>query len=124
MLAVIYGLKEWRSQLIGLQTTEPFSAITDHRALEYFSTKRELTPRQMRWAITVADFNLKLTYRPGTANVVADALSRKQEELHTQKEKDKAARTRAFLQAEQLDIGTVQTITDQLVDLVSQALQP
>ena len=48
MLAVIYGLKEWRSQLIGLQTTEPFSAITDHQALEYFSTKRELTPRQMR----------------------------------------------------------------------------
>ena len=30
MLAVIYGLKEWCSQLIGLQTTEPFSAITDH----------------------------------------------------------------------------------------------
>ena len=123
MLAVIYGLKEWRSQLIGLQTTEPFSAITDHRALEYFSTKRELTPRQMRWAMTVADFNLKLTYRPGTANVVADALSRKQEELQTQKEKDKVARTRAFLKAEQLDVNMVQPTADQLADLAAQGLQ-
>ena len=83
MLAVIQGLSEWRAQLIGLQTPGPFSAITDHRALEYFSTKRELTPRQMRWAIFVADYNIKLSYRPGTANVVADALSRKQEELKT-----------------------------------------
>lgn len=39
-----------------------------------------------------------ITYRPGSANVVADALSRKQDELKTQKAKDKAARTRVFLQ--------------------------
>ncbi|KAF2646984.1 hypothetical protein K491DRAFT_723865 [Lophiostoma macrostomum CBS 122681] len=32
----------------------------------------------MRWAITVANFNLKLTYQPGTTNIVANALSQLQ----------------------------------------------
>ena len=44
MLAVMRGLAEWRPLLIGLQNT-PFLAITDHRALEYFTTKRLLNPR-------------------------------------------------------------------------------
>ena len=83
LLAVVRALKEWRSYLIGLQREEPFTVITDHRALEYFSTKRELTPRQVHWANDIADYNLKLNYRPGSANVVADALSRKQEDLKT-----------------------------------------
>jgi predicted aspartyl protease len=101
MLAVMLALREWRHQLIGLQIT-PFQVITDHRALEYFSTKRELTARQMHWATDLAEFHLKLSYRPGTANIVADALSRKQEDLQTQKAKDKAARTRSMLARNQL----------------------
>jgi len=47
MLAVMRGLTEWRPLLIGLQNT-PFLAVTDHRALEYFATKRLLNPRQAR----------------------------------------------------------------------------
>src|SRR5579871_4891225 len=92
MLAVMRGLAEWRSLLIGLQNT-PFLAITDHRALEYFSTKRLLNPRQARWADQLAEYNVKITYRPGSVNTIADILSRKEEALKTQKEKDLAART-------------------------------
>ena len=36
---------------------------------------------------------MRIIYRLGTANIVADTLSRKQEDLKTQKEKDVAART-------------------------------
>ena len=36
---------------------------------------------------------MRITYRPGTANIVADTLLQKQEDLKTQKEKDVAART-------------------------------
>jgi hypothetical protein len=57
--------------------------------------------------MAVANFNLTLTYRPSTANVVANALSCKQEELKTQKDKDKAAYTRAFLLAEQININVI-----------------
>jgi hypothetical protein len=60
MLAVICGLAEWRHFLIGLQV--PFLAITDHRALEYFTTKRLLNPRQARWADQLADYHMKITY--------------------------------------------------------------
>ena len=70
----------------------------------------------------VANYYLTLTYRPGTANVVADALSRKQEELKTQKDKDKAARTRAFLSAEQIDISFVEAVSDNLSALASRGL--
>ena len=112
MLAVVKGLEEWRHQLVGLQTPGPFHAVTDHRALEFFMTKRELTPRQMRWSHLVTDSRAKLTYRPGTANVVADALSRKQEELKTQKEKDKAARTTTFLSPEQVEINVARADTN------------
>lgn len=46
LLALIKGLEEWSAFLRGLQ--QPFVAITDHRALEYFTTKRMLNARQAR----------------------------------------------------------------------------
>ena len=83
----------------------PFLAVTDHRALEYFTTKRLLNPRQARWADILADYNFRITYRPGAANVVADALTRKHEELKTQKEKDIAARTQVLIESSKLIKG-------------------
>lgn len=96
MLAVVEALKEWRSMLIGLQVT-PFTIYTDHRALEYFTTKRLLNQRQARWQDTLAEFHFQITHIPGSANIVADVLTRKQEELTTQKAKDIAARTRTLI---------------------------
>ena len=96
MLAVMRGLAEWRPLLISLQNT-PFLAITDHRTLEYFTTKRLLNPRQAWWADQLVDFHLKITYRPGSINTIADILSWKTEVLKTQKEKDIAARTTVLI---------------------------
>lgn len=79
MLAVIHAVKEWRSMLLGLQ--KPFLVITDHRVLEYFSTKRLLNARQARWLDVISEHHFKITYRPGSENIVADSLSRKQDEL-------------------------------------------
>ena len=56
--------------LIRLQ--DQFLAITDHRVLEYFSTKRLLNPRQARRQ-DLSEFDFKLTYLPGSENIVADA---------------------------------------------------
>ena len=33
--------------------------------------------RQRRWLELIKDYNCKINYHPGTANMVADALSRK-----------------------------------------------
>jgi hypothetical protein len=96
LLAVVQALKHWRAELIGLQREYPFLVITDHRALEYFSTKRLLNPRQAGWQEFFADFNFEITYRPGTENLAADAMSRKNEIVTTQKERLVLYRTTAI----------------------------
>lgn len=99
LLAVVRALRFWRSELIGLQ--EPFTVITDHEALVYFGTKRLLNLRQAGWAEQLAQFHFQITYRPGTQNGGADALSRKAEDLVTQKAKKEAMRTfRIFQQGD------------------------
>jgi len=93
LMAVVRALQCWRAELIGLQTREPFLIVTDHQALEYFSTKRLLNIRQAGWAELMAQYNFLITYRPGSENAAADALSRKSEDAATQKEKREVYRT-------------------------------
>ncbi len=75
MLAVVFACIEWRPLLLSL--SDPFVVLTDHHALEYFMTTKILNRRQARWAERLADFHFTLSYRPGTANTSADALSRR-----------------------------------------------
>nr|CAN62036.1 hypothetical protein VITISV_019703 [Vitis vinifera] len=53
------------------------TAITDNVATSYFQTQKKLSPKQARWQDFLAEFDYTLEYKPGTANHVADALSRK-----------------------------------------------
>ena len=78
--------------LLDLQAV-PFIAITDHCTLEYFTIKYLLNSQQARWADIVTDYNFKIIYCSETANIVTDALTRKHNELITQKKKDIAAQT-------------------------------
>ena len=93
LLAVVRALRFWRSELIGLQQDCPFTIVTDHEALEYFSQKRLLNIRQAGWAEQMAQFHFVITYRPGSQNAGADALTRKSEDLKTQKQRKEAHRT-------------------------------
>ena len=73
LLAVIKALKAWRHWLEGAK--HPF-LICDHRNLEYIRAERRLNPRQARWAMFFTRFVFTLSYRPGSQNAKADALSR------------------------------------------------
>jgi hypothetical protein len=75
LLAIVKALKEWRVYLEG--SKHPFTVITDHKNLEKFTTTKELTRRQVRWAQTLASYDFKITYRKGSENGRADALSRR-----------------------------------------------
>ena len=90
MLAVITALKEWHPELILLQ--KPFTVVTDQQALRYFSEKKTLSERQVRWSETISQYHFTFEWRPGKDNIVADALSRKQEDLITLKAKRESER--------------------------------
>ena len=69
----MHALKTWRHFIIGNHC----DVYTDHKSLKYIFTQKELNLRQGRWLELIKDYNMKLHYHPGKANVVADALSRK-----------------------------------------------
>ncbi|KAJ0894123.1 putative nucleotidyltransferase, Ribonuclease H [Helianthus annuus] len=75
MTAVVHCLRTWRHYLLGSR----FVIKTDNVATSYFQTQKKLSPKQARWQDFLAEFDYVLEYKPGKANVVADALSRKAE---------------------------------------------
>src|SRR6202790_199921 len=72
LLAIVKSFKKWRSYLLGAH----FEVFTDHRTLEYFQSQKEMSRRQMRWSMYMADFDYNITYIRGEDNTAADALSR------------------------------------------------
>jgi hypothetical protein len=50
--------------------------------LKYIFTQKDLNLRQRRWMELIKDYDLEIHYHPGKANLVADALSRK-EHVHS-----------------------------------------
>nr|GEV17784.1 putative reverse transcriptase domain-containing protein [Tanacetum cinerariifolium] len=78
--AVVFALKIWRHYLYGTKCT----VFTDHKSLQHILNQKELNMRQRRWLELLADYDCEIRYHPGKANVVADALSRKNELNHSE----------------------------------------
>ncbi|KAL0180377.1 hypothetical protein M9458_025819, partial [Cirrhinus mrigala] len=74
LFAMKAAFKEWRHWLEGAK--EPFIVLTDHRNLEYLRSAKRLNPCQARWSLFFARFDFRVTYRPGSKNTKANALSR------------------------------------------------
>nr|GEX25744.1 hypothetical protein [Tanacetum cinerariifolium] len=51
---------------------------TDHKSLQHIFDQKELNIRQRRWIDLFSNYECEIHYHPGKANVVADALSRKE----------------------------------------------
>ena len=56
---------------------EKFELYTDQQSLKYLFTQKDLNMRQQLWLEFLAAYDLDILYTPGKANVVANALSRK-----------------------------------------------
>ncbi|GJR41098.1 putative reverse transcriptase domain-containing protein [Tanacetum coccineum] len=72
--AVMFSLKIWRHYLYGTKSV----IYTDHKSLQHIFSQKELNMRQRHWIELFSDYDCKIRYHPGKANVVADALSRKE----------------------------------------------
>ncbi|KAI3815298.1 hypothetical protein L1987_14960 [Smallanthus sonchifolius] len=71
--SVVFALKIWRHYLYGTKCV----VFTDHKSLQHIFNQKELNMRQRRWVELLNDYDCEIRYHPGKANVVADALSRK-----------------------------------------------
>ena len=47
------------------------------KVLKYIFTQKELNMRERRWLELIKDYDCTINYHPGKANIVADALSGK-----------------------------------------------
>ncbi|GJX16802.1 putative reverse transcriptase domain-containing protein [Tanacetum coccineum] len=72
--AVVFALNIWRRYLYGTKS----AIYTDHMSLQHIFNQKELNMRQRRWIELFSDYDCEIRYHPGKANVVADALSRKE----------------------------------------------
>ncbi|GKB13791.1 retrotransposon protein, putative, ty3-gypsy subclass [Tanacetum coccineum] len=72
--AVVFALKSWRHYLYGTKCV----VFTDHKSLQHILNQKELNMRQRRWIELLSDYDCEIRYHPGKANVVVDALSRKE----------------------------------------------
>ncbi|GKD33261.1 putative reverse transcriptase domain-containing protein [Tanacetum coccineum] len=90
--AVVFALKIWRHYLYGTKCT----VFTDHKSMQHILDQKELNMRQRRWLEFLSDYDCEIRYHQRRANVVADALSRK--------ERIKPLRVRALVMTIGLDL--------------------
>nr|GEX42015.1 hypothetical protein [Tanacetum cinerariifolium] len=83
--AVVFALKMWRHYLYGTKCV----VFTDHKSLQHILDQKERNMRQQHWLKLLSNYDCEIRYDPGKANVVADALSRK--------ERSKPLRVRALV---------------------------
>eukprot|EP01018_Ginkgo_biloba_P034936 Gb_00235 [translate_table: standard] len=76
MLAILHAIRKWRQYLLG----NHFKVKTDHDSLKYFLEQRVSSEEQQKWVSKIQDFDFKIIYKKSKENVIADALSRWEEE--------------------------------------------
>jgi IS30 family transposase len=71
-LAIVWALTRLKEHLYG----QKIIIYTDHKALEYLLTQKQINYMAANWADILMDFNMEIVHRPGIAMILPDALSR------------------------------------------------
>ena len=74
LLAMKYALVKLRVYLLG---ESKFVIYTDHASLRTATKSPHLSQRMARWLSFFAEYNFVVLYKPGSTNILADALSRR-----------------------------------------------
>ena len=70
LLTIVKAFKKWRSHLLCAH----FKVFTNHQTLKYFQSQKEMSRQQMRWSMSMANFDYKITYIHIEENTAVDAL--------------------------------------------------
>ena len=76
LLAVLHACTTWRHYLFGRH----FTLKTDHHSLRYMFSQEKFTGRIFKWMEQLQQYDFEVEHIPGWKNLVADALSRRDEE--------------------------------------------
>ena len=77
MLAILDALNKWRPYLMGRH----LKVKTDHDSLKNFLEQRLSLEEKQKWLRKMLGYDCEIIYKKGKLNFVADALSRKDEEV-------------------------------------------
>ena len=72
LLAIFDAFQQWWNYLKG--STHMVLVLSDHKNLEYFTTTKQLTFRQVHWSGYLSGFNYLIHYRTGHLGTKPDAL--------------------------------------------------
>lgn len=72
LMAIVLAIQKWRYYLLG----QHFVVRTDWQSLQFLTEQNLLGGEQIKWSSKLLGFDFEVQYKPGSANKVADALSR------------------------------------------------
>ena len=71
-LAIVFAVRHFRHYLHGVR----FKLVTDHNAVTWMVKQDDPKGRVARWVVSLQEFDYTVVHRPGSVNVIADAMSR------------------------------------------------
>jgi len=85
LLAIVQAFHEWKRYTRG--NPKPIRGLTDHKNLVSFMTTKELNERETRWMQELSQYNFKIEYRQRKEGGKPEALTRRERDLPTARDK-------------------------------------
>ena len=72
LITIVYAFDKFRSYLVGQKVI----VYSDHAALKYLLSKKDVKPRILRWILMLQEFDWEVRDKKGSENLVTNHLSR------------------------------------------------